>query len=114
MKAKIHLQRTLRQNNALHKYFEMVAETLNEAGLEMKKVLENSVDIPWSKETIKELIWRPIQEAQLKKKSTTKLSVKDVDIIFETVNRFLSTLGIHIPFPSFEAMLVALGNKRNQ
>jgi len=42
-------QRTTKQNSALHKFFELVAETLNSAGLDMRKALRADIDIPWSK-----------------------------------------------------------------
>ena len=96
-------QRTIRQNNALHKYFELLAEELNEAGLDMKKTLKPSIDIPWDKHGVKEYLWRPIQEAMLGKKSTTKLNTKEIDKIYDTLNRHLSErFGLTVLFPSSE------------
>ena len=84
----------------------MLAEALNEAGLDMRKTLKPSVDIWWNKETVKNYIWRPIQEAQLGKKSTTELTTKDIDKVFETINRFLGEKHkIHVPFPSMEEVM---------
>jgi len=91
-------QRTLTQNKALHLYFRLVAETLNEAGLDMRAVLKPDVDIPWSPETVKEYMWRPIQKIQLQKDSTTELTTKEIDIIFDTMNRHLANHGVHEPF----------------
>ena len=99
-------QRTLQQNRALHKYFEMLAGTLNSAGLDMRVVLKPGVDIPWSKNSIKEYIWRPIQEAQLRKKSTTELKTNEINLIWETINRHLSEkFGVSEPFPSIEEIM---------
>ena len=42
-------QRTLQQNKALHKYFEILADTLNEAGLDARVVLKPEIEIPWTK-----------------------------------------------------------------
>lgn len=96
-------QRTPTQNNALHLYFEMLAEALNEAGLDMKKMMK--ADIPWNAYNVKNELWRPIQEAQLGKKSTTQLTTKDIDKVYETLNRLLGEKkGIHVPFPSIEMM----------
>lgn len=96
-------QRTPRQNNALHLYFEMLAEALNEAGLDMKKMLK--ADIPWNAYNVKNELWRPIQEAQIGKKSTANLSTKDIDKVYETLNRLLGEKkGVHVPFPSIETM----------
>lgn len=100
-----HLKlRTDQQNRALHVYFELLAEELNDAGLDMRKVLKPSIDIPWTKSSVKEYLWRPIQYATTQKKSTTKLlKQKDIDIIYETLNRHLSQIfGISVPFPSVE------------
>ncbi len=95
-------QRTLKQNRALHLYFTMVADTLNEAGLDMRAVLNPEVEIPWSGNTVKDFMWRPIQTIQLQKKSTTELTTKDIDKIYDTMNRHLAKHGVHIPFPSIE------------
>ena len=98
-------QRTIQQNAALHLYFQIVADTLNDAGLDMRAVLKPEVEIPWSKTTVKEYMWRPIQRLQLQKKSTTELTTKDIDIIYYTMNRHLAKHGIHEPFPSIGELM---------
>jgi hypothetical protein len=40
--------RTMAQNSALHLWLGQVAQTLNDAGLDMKKTLKPNVDIPWT------------------------------------------------------------------
>ncbi len=101
--------RTLKQNNALHKYFEMLAEELNNAGYDVKKTLSSKLEHPWNAELVKELIWRPVQEACLGKKSTTELSKqKDIDVIYDVINRHMGqNFGIYVPFPSEEYRRVA-------
>lgn len=94
-------KRTLQQNKALHKYFELLAIELNDAGLDMKKVI--TVDVPWNALTIKEWIWKPVQEAQLLKKSTTELTTPEVSKVYDTVNRLMAEkFGVSVPFPSYE------------
>ena len=96
-------RRTKRQNNALHLYFQLLANELNEAGLDMRKVLKKEVDIDWTGLAVKEYLWRPIQKAKLKKTSTTKLTTSEVDKVWETLNRFLGEkLKVHVPFPSLD------------
>lgn len=96
--------RTLKQNRSLHKLFEILATELNEAGLDMKKTLKPHVEIPWSKETVKEFLWRPIMEHQLRKKSTAEMTTKDIDFVFETISRHLADIfGLAIDFPSIES-----------
>ena len=96
-------KRTLTQNNAIHKYFELLANDLNDAGLSMQKVLKPNVDIDWTPEMIKTYLWKPIQEAMFQKKSTTELTTKEVGQVYETLNRHLgSKIEIHTPFPTNE------------
>jgi len=99
--------RTMIQNRALHLWFELVAEMLNESGLDMKKVLKPDVDIPWTKQTVKEYLWRPLQEVMLLKHSTTELTTKDLDKVVEVLNRHLGDkLKVETPpFPSIQEMM---------
>ena len=95
--------RTKQQNKALHKYFEIVAETLNNAGLDMRVVPKEEIEIPWSKETIKDFLWRPIQRAYLQKRSTTQLDTKDIDEIYDILTKHLGEkFGVFVEFPSKE------------
>jgi hypothetical protein len=107
-------KRTMRQNKALHLMFTMLADNLNEHGFDMKKTLKNDVDIPWSGESVKEFLWRPVQKAQLQKQSTTELTTKEIDAVFDTLNRHLgSVTGITVMFPSVEEIIQEqLGRKR--
>lgn len=99
-------QRTLQQNKSLHLMFDMLAQELNQAGYDMRKTLKPSIDIPWNGETVKEYLWRPVQQAQLGKKSTTELTTKEIDLVFDTINRHLGDkFGIYVPFPSIESLM---------
>ena len=96
--------RTIQQNKALHLYFTHLAQELNDAGYDMKKVIK--VDIPWNPYNIKEFLWRPIQRAMFGKISTTKLTTQDINKIYDTLNRTISQrTGVHIPFPSIEYLM---------
>ncbi|MFA6989754.1 MAG: hypothetical protein WC197_06775 [Candidatus Gastranaerophilaceae bacterium] len=96
-------KRTITQNNALHLFFTLLAEELNNAGLDMRKTLKQEVEIPWSPQTIKEYLWRPIQIAAIKKQSTIDLNSNEVDIVWNILNRHLGEkFGIYVPFPSEE------------
>lgn len=95
---------TRAQQNALHKYFRDVADALNSAGIEVKTFIK--VEIPFTAEIVKDHIWRPIQEIYLGKQSTKELNKKkDIDAVYEILNRGLGEKGIHVPFPSEESML---------
>ena len=94
-------QRTLVQNRALHLYCKNVSQALNGAGYDMKKVIK--ADVPWTPLQVKELIWRPIQKALLRKESTTNLSKSEVNKVYETVSKLLAErFGIVVEFPSIE------------
>jgi hypothetical protein len=100
------VQRTMRQNKALHVLFRLLAEQLNEAGLDQRKVLKPGVDIPWTDKSIKEQIWKPVQKAQLNKGSTTQLTTTEIDKVFDTINKHMGEkFGLHVPFPSIETIL---------
>lgn len=97
--------RTTRQNKALHLFFTMLMQELNDAGLDQRKVLKPSVDIPWTPHAIKEQLWRPIQESLLGKESTTELETKEMTQVWEVLNRHLGEkFGVHVPFPSEEQL----------
>tara|TARA_R110002096_G_scaffold197160_1_gene380398 strand:+ start:276 stop:674 length:399 start_codon:yes stop_codon:yes gene_type:complete len=94
-------KRTTTQNAAIHKYFDLLATELNDAGLDMRKVLTKRPDIPWSGDTVKEHIWRPVQEAMALDASTARLNRDQVSMVYDVVARFLSAkFGVYVPFPN--------------
>ncbi len=96
-------QRTTLQNKSLHKYFELLATALNDAGYNVQTTLRHDVEIPWSPELVKELLWRPVQEAVTDKHSTTELDRLEPGQVYEVLNLHLGQkLGIHVPFPCEE------------
>jgi|GEM_PF-1348722 len=131
-------QRTAQQNKALHRYFELLAEALNEAGYTMqfvmshrrikiivkvmdwlarvcadckekideaKEMMTDPIDgeAPWTKEMVKENLWRTYQREMLKKESTTALKRNEIDVVYDGLNRFLGErYGISVSFPSRE------------
>ncbi len=92
--------RTLQQNRALHKFCTEVANTLNEAGLDIRTTLKPDFEIDWSPLLVKELLWKQTQKIVLGKESTTQMTTKEVNEIYEVINRFLAKHGVHIAFPS--------------
>jgi hypothetical protein len=93
--------RTKTQNDSIHLYFEHVAQELNDSGNDMRKMLKETIDIPWTKETVKDYLWRTIQKAMLQKDSTTGLTRAEVSKVYDVLNRHLSEkTGVHVPFPS--------------
>lgn len=62
---------------------------------------KEELEIVWTKQSVKDLIWRPLQIHLVQKESTTKLTKPEIDKVYETYNHVLSSrYGIHIPFPN--------------
>ena len=92
---------TSQQNKALHVGFQLLAEALNDSGYEMKAVLAvKNIDIPWTKESVKEVLWRPIQLAMTEKGSTTELGITEVSDVWNVLLRHLGeNFGVTVEFP---------------
>ena len=78
-------QRTSSQNDALHLAFEMLANSLNESGLEMKILLKQDYRLWWTKESVKEHLFKPFMRGMFPEKtSTTQLSkLGEIDKIWD-------------------------------
>lgn len=98
----------MKQNNSIHLYYQLLAEALNEAGYDMKAVIRQEVDIPWTAYSVKEFLWRPIQKMIMGENSTTKLKKKDIDVIYETLSRVIGErTGVYIEFPSIDNLILS-------
>jgi len=98
-------RRTLAQNRAIHKYLEMVAHELQNQGQTLQNVIKkvDYAEITPTTTSLKEILWRPIQEVVVSKKSTTELTTAEVNKIYEIISMFLSKqFQISLPFPSQE------------
>ena len=96
-------KRTIQQNRALHKYCKNLSEALNDAGLDARETLKPEVEIPWTPEMVKELMFKPIMKAMLEKESTTELNTGEVNKVYEVLNRHTAQkLGVSVEFPSEE------------
>lgn len=93
--------RTSQQNKAMWKYFELLAKELNDAGYDMRKTLKHDIEIPWTKNSIHDHLWKPIQEAMTDKESTTELDTVEPSAIHTVLSRHLGErFGIYVPWPS--------------
>ena len=99
-------QRSIAQNRALHLYCQQVADALNDAGYDVRATLKEGVEIPWSMILVKELLWKAVQKIQLGTKSTTEMTTKDIDVIYDTINRHMGEkFGINVMWPSIESLV---------
>lgn len=100
-------RRTALQNRSLHKYYSLLAEALNDGGFEMQKVIRQSVEIPWTGTTIKEILWRPLQKAYKLEHSTTRLKTTDIDRIYDILNKTIGErTGVYVSWPCIDNMLI--------
>lgn len=97
-------KRTNTQNKAMHKYFSLLAEALNDAGYDMKRTMKPEAEIPWTPHAVKSHLWKVIEHAMFGHESTTQLSTKQCSEVYEVVNRKIaSTTGVSVPWPSLES-----------
>lgn len=95
--------RTIPQNSALHLGLGYIAKELNEKGLDIRKVLKPEIEMPWSVDTVKEYLWRPIQKTMLQKKSTKDLAkIGEIEAVWDVLLHHLGEkFEIEfIPFPN--------------
>lgn len=115
LEAKVPAERTLSQNAAMHRYCELMAKALNDAGYDyvahINKRVQRGVDVPWDMEKVKES-WRMVQMAMFGIESTAKLEPKQVSQVYEVVNRqYAECSGCSMPFPNrFDQMQEAMNN----
>jgi len=101
-------KRTLTQNKAVHAYFKMKADQLNELGLDMKTVLALEVRVDWTPTSFKEY-FKKMAEKMLHKSSTTELSTKEINQVYENIEKNIAEqlYADIIPFPTNEPEMKA-------
>ena len=98
--------RTPTQNNCIHEYCGRIAAALNDAGLEQvitSPVLSKPVEIPWTKESVKQLMWHPVQLASTGIESSKDLSTVQVSSTYDVIHRYLAQqFGMQVEWPTYE------------
>lgn len=82
-------QRTLTQSNALHLWLQWLAEELNDAGLDMRRVLKPEFEMSWTKESAKEYLFRPVYHVMTQKQSTADANRVQYSQVAEEIGRHL-------------------------
>jgi len=94
-------KRTTKQNNALHLFCTQLAETLNDAGLDQRKVLKPDIEIPWSLNSVKKKLWGSIMQALTGKEHTSDLDRDEIDKVYMALSRHMGEkFGVLVEFPS--------------
>lgn len=93
--------RSAQQNRALHKYFDMVSRELNKRGHKIQNNI--GLNLEWSKDRVKELLWKEFQKVVLGKESTRQLTKDEVTKIYDHMNLYLGErFSFNVEFPSME------------
>ena len=95
--------RTVLQNRAVHLYCKQVAQALNDKNLTVTAVLKP--EIKFSMLTVKEQLFKPILSALAGKNSTMAMSTKEINDVYDVMNKALSEkFGIYVAFPSQDGL----------
>jgi len=70
--------------------------------METRLLSKEEHELPWTMQSVKDTLWRPLQIHITNKESTTKLNKDEIDKVYEVFNSVLSRYGVHVPFPSSE------------
>lgn len=89
------------QNRALHLFFTMISDNLNELGqtFNYTGLKGQEMDIMFTPELVKETLWKPLQKALFKIESTTKLNTGQINEIVDVIVKYFGEKGILIEFP---------------
>lgn len=101
---KKHPQRSDPQRKSLQVGCKLLADKLNDAGLDQKKVIAKMpeiIDIPWTATSIKEL-YRVLMFAMFSYTSTTQLNTQQVSDVWDKLMLILTSEwgpDVDVPFP---------------
>lgn len=101
-------QRTNKQNNALHLYFDMISKQFNNLGWQYNYVnpfTGEIVEIPWDLELIKKYVWKPLQFELFGFDKTSSLSTDGINQIIKILDQHFAQKGIDIEFPNWQSYM---------
>lgn len=114
LEVKKHTRSTL-QNAALHLFFKMLAEALNESHhyFHYSALTDAIFEIPWTPELIKDRLWKPIQKHMFDIDSTTKIDTGQINAILDVLIAKLGEMKIDVRFPNrFDQYVEYIKNHR--
>ena len=92
--------RTIQQNNALFKFHEMVANTMNQSWITLDKLIIEIEPRP-TKESL-HIIFKAILESMYQKNTTTKMTRSEMNDVLDIYLQALAVIWVNIDFPSSE------------
>lgn len=98
--------RSSQQNRALHKYFTLIADELNELGQEFcyTGISGKELSLQYTPTIIKEMFWKPIQMTMFETNTTTKLTTEQMNLIIEVFSKFFAERGVELNFPCIDVL----------
>ena len=98
--------RSARQNRALHKFFVLITEELNELGMEFQYFgLKGQVfSTRYTTNIVKNQFWRPIQITLFDIESTKDINTIQINEIVDVIAKFFSERGVYVEFPNKEML----------
>ena len=103
----IRITRSMKQNRALHVFFTIISNELNELGMEFQYtgLKGSTLSTRYTPHLVKEFFWRPVQIALFDIQSTTKIDTKQINEINDVIIKFFAERGVELYFPSIESLL---------
>ena len=99
--------RSLLQNAALHKYFEMISQQLNEMGITFvhRGLVKDEIESPYTAKIVKDFVWRPIQMALFDIESTKDINTSQINTIIDVLSKWFAERGVMLSFPSIHSLI---------
>ena len=104
--------RTSKQNAALHLFYTIISNVLNEGGATYTYhgIKGRQFDTMYTTTIVKEFIWKPIQWELFQIMSTTKLDTQKINAITDVLVLAFGNEGVKLEFPNIETLM----NKNNE
>jgi len=92
--------RTTLQNRSLQKGLRNLCEQFNDAGKDMRRVLKDEVDIPWTVDSAREYLFNPISKIMFDGRTSSELSTTEIQEVWNVLIRHTGEKhGITVPWP---------------
>jgi hypothetical protein len=106
---KVNPVRTNQQNRALHLYYKLIANQLNDTGYQHHTGI--GIDVRFTETIIKEEYWRPIQFEMFKIKSTKDINTNQINDIIDAFSLYFGERGVYVEFPNWQSFMNKLDAK---
>ena len=99
-------KRSSLQNRSLHKFFVIIADELNELGMEFQYfgVTGKQLSTRYTTNIVKNHFWRPIQQTLFNIESTKDINTKQINEITDVIVKFFGDKGVYVEFPNRESL----------